>query len=397
MSHGLTATDGMFTVREAAWHDLGVTFEEYPTRAQAQAIAHPWEPLRDDIYRKVTTTIEVPLPEGHQRFWVRDELDGVHGEFDTAEEAQAFIDASDVSDSAQPLELRIDDFGTEEVTEDRLITGWYANVRSDNGAELGVVSDKYVTVSNSELWDIAEALEQSGTDVMFETGGSLRGGAQVWVLVRLQEPLVIKGDKRGETIPYFALQNSHDGSGSFRGQATMTRIVCMNTCHAADMDARARGTEFTFKHTKNVSDRIASAREALTGWRQAIEDWKVQQEHLITLPVSDAGVTEFLEKFIPMPPRHLISDKVALNVEMEREKWLGGYRSITGEGIENTAYGLVQASTEYANWARKAHNAESRFRRTFLSRDALTASSVTFALEAAKFDGGSLGKKLATV
>ncbi len=48
----------------------------------------------------------------------------------------------------------------------------------------------------------------------------------VWVLVRLKEPLMVKGDKRGETIPYFALQNSHDGVGAFRGQATMTRIVC---------------------------------------------------------------------------------------------------------------------------------------------------------------------------
>lgn len=335
MGHGLTATDGMFTVRQAAWHDLGVVFEDYPNREEAQQIAHPWEPLREPLFRKSL---------------ILNEETGEH---------------------------------EETITE---LAGWYGNQRSDNGALLGVVTDKYVTVTNAELWDIAEALEQSGADVMYETGGSLRGGAQVWVLVRLAEPLSIKGDPRGETIPYFALQNSHDGSGSFRGQATMTRIVCMNTSHVADMDARARGTEFTFRHTKNVGDRILQAREALTGWRQSIEDWRVQQEELIQIPISNAGVTAFIERFIPKPLPHLISERVEANIDDERNKWLAAYRSITGEGIENTAYGLVQASTEYANWARKAHNAESRFKRTFLSRDRIITTAVEFALTAATVD-----------
>jgi phage/plasmid-like protein (TIGR03299 family) len=345
----------MFTVREAAWHDLGVVFEDYPTRAEAQETAHPWEPLRDDIYR-------------HVPVYAQDD------------------EGKDLLDEGGKKVPVLDADGNI-VLEPKLMTGYYANVRSDNGFELGVVTDKYVTVSNTELWDIAEAIEQSGTDVMYETGGSLNGGKQVWALVRLQKPLVIKGDPRGETIPYFALQNSHDGSGSFRGQATMTRIVCMNTAHAADMDARARGTEFMFRHTKNVADRISQAQQALGGWRQSIEDWQVQTEYLVTVPITNAGVQAFLEKFIPMPPEHLISERVKANVEEERNKWLTGYRSITGDGIENTAYGVVQASTEYANWARKANNAESRFRRTFLSRDRIISDSVTLALDAAKFDG----------
>lgn len=354
MSAGLTATDGMFTVRQAAWHDLGVVFENYPSREEAQKIAHPWEPLREPLFRN--TPIYAKAEDG-----------------------------SFLHDKDGKLVPGLDATG-EPVFELTELTGWYGNQRSDNGALLGVVTDKYTTVSNAELWDIAEALEQSGTDVMYETGGSLRGGAQVWVLVRLQNPLTIKGDPRGETIPYFALQNSHDGSGAFRGQATMTRIVCMNTAHVADMDSRARGTEFTFRHTKNVSDRITQAQQALSGWRQSIEDWALQQEHLITVKVTDAGVQQFLETFIPKPPKHLITDRVEANIDEDRAKWLGAYRSITGEGIENTAYGLVAASTEYAEWHRRANSAESRFRRTFLSSNRIVSDAVSIALEAAKVD-----------
>lgn len=369
MPAGLTPTDGMFTTRESAWHHLGVVFEDYPTRAQAQATAHPWEPLREDVYRHLPIYKTDP---------------------DTGEVLR--------DKKGEPIQTRRNGAPAFESVK---MEGWYANVRSDNGFELGVVNESYVTVTNSELWDIAEALEQDKRgDVMFETGGSLRGGKQVWALVRLREPLVIRGDKHGATIPYFALQNSHDGTGAFRGQATMTRIVCMNTAMAADMDARARGTEFTFKHTKSVHDRVDQAQQALGGWRQAVEDWQVQCEELIKVKVTAEGVKSFLENFIPKPLPHLISEKVAANVDADRAAWMASYNSVTttGSHIEGTAYGLVQASTEYANWARGARSAESRFRRTFLSRDKLTADSVVLALEAAKVDNtGQFDKQLATV
>lgn len=328
--HELTNSDGMFTVRQAAWHGLGTVFEDYPNRETAQALAHPWEPVQEPLYRKHTLV----TPDGEEHI--------SHTEVD----------------------------------------GWLANVRNDNSVALGVVPKSYNLVSNNTLWDVAEALESSGTDVMYETGGSLRGGAMVWCLVRLKEPLLVKGDKRGETIPYFALQNSHDGSGAFRGQATMTRIVCANTSRVADMEAKARGTEFTFRHSKNVGDRIAEAQEALGGWRQSLTDWQASMEELLGLKVTQGATAKFLHRFIPMPPKNLISDLVEQNVLKARDQWKECYNGITGEGIDGTAYGLVQASTEYQEWYRRANNAESRFRRSFLTKNAIVASAVELAKQA---------------
>lgn len=330
MSHELTSSDGMFTVRQAAWHGLGTVFEDYPSRAEAQALAHPWEPTQEPLYRRQTY------------------VDPVGSEHETYLE----------------------------------VPGWLANVRDDNGHELGVVPKTYNLVNNSLLWDVAEALEKSGSDVMYETGGSLKGGAMVWVLVRLQEPLAVKGDKRGETIPYFALQNSHDGSGAFRGQATMTRIVCANTSRVADLDAKARGTEFTFRHSKNVRERIEEAQQALSGWRQSLTDWQDQMESLIAAPVTTTNEVKFLHRFIPMPPKNLISEQVEQNVYKARDQWKECYNGITGEGIEKTAYGLVQASIEYQEWYRRANNSESRFRRSFLSKNSIVATAVDLALQA---------------
>jgi hypothetical protein len=174
----MTSSDGFFAVRQAAWHGLGTVFEDYPKRVEAQQLAHPWEPMAVPVYTR-RVVVE------------RDEITGQEVEREVFEE----------------------------------IKGHVANIRDDNRAELGVVPVTYNLVQNSQLWDVAEALENSGPDVMFETGGSYGGGKGVWVLIRLKEPLIVRGDPRGETIPYYALQNSHDGTGAFRGQATMTRMT----------------------------------------------------------------------------------------------------------------------------------------------------------------------------
>src|SRR5215204_49388 len=55
MPAGITERDGFFTVRGPAWHDLEGSHDlaEYPTRREAQEIAHNWEPVPEPVYRKV--------------------------------------------------------------------------------------------------------------------------------------------------------------------------------------------------------------------------------------------------------------------------------------------------------------------------------------------------------
>lgn len=316
MAHEITSTDNLFSVRQPTWHKLGVLLDEHPTRAEAQQIAHPWEPLSQPVY------------------------------------------------TAEP---RIGEDG-ELTTEYVEVKSHKAIARSDSGATLGVVGHTYEPVTNTELWDIAEALQADATDVKFETAGSLKGGANVWILIRLEEPLQLVGDERGETIPYYALQNSHDGMGSFRGQATMTRIVCANTSKMADLDAKARGTEFVFRHTKNVGQRVEEARAALAGWRESIETWKALSQHLLTVKMDDDDVLGFLDRWLPIPEFGITSERVRENAHQARQAWFSSLRSVTCESIENTAYGVLQASIEYAEHLRAARTDESRFKRAYLDR-----------------------------
>ena len=328
MAHEIWDSDNLLSVRQPTWHGLGKILPEYPSREEAQAIAHPWEPISEPVY-----TAEPKL--GHQ-------------------------DTEDLL------------FPTVEYLQ---VPGFKAIRRSDNGDTLGVTTDGYEPVSNNEMWDIAEAIQGSGVDVQYETAGSLKGGRKVWVLIRLNEPLEIAGDKQGAVLPYYTLQNSHDGTGAFRGQATVTRIVCANTAQMADLDARARGTEFAFSHTKNVRDRIEEARTALTGWRESLEDYKMLTEHLLTVHVTGDELQAFIERFIPQPPPGLASDRVMDNVKKARTTYWDVLHGPTNQGIEHTAQGLLAASIEYAEHYRRAHTEESRFRRSFLDRNQVVQSA----------------------
>lgn len=333
MAHNITERDGFFTVRQAAWHGLGTVLGEYPTIEEAKKIAHPWEPITEEIFRRVVEVNE----EG------------------------------ELVEHMEPIE------------------NFVAKVRSDTNEVLGVTSETLETVNNSVMYDIAEAIEgEARGSVQLETGGSLLGGKKVWLLLKLRDPLMISDDPNGAVIPYYALQNAHDGSGSFRGQATMTRIVCDNTAQMADLDARTRGTEFTFSHTKGIHDRIEEARTALTGWRDSVRSYRQMMTHLRELEITREQQRTFLDAWMPLPMPNVATERSMLFAEKARETYMSILNGPTCEGIDLTVYGLVQASVEYLNYGRRAHTQATRFKRSYLTRDEMVSTAKELALSVAQ-------------
>jgi phage/plasmid-like protein (TIGR03299 family) len=218
MNHQITSTDSTFSVREMPWMGLlngeVKVLEDYPDRAEAQAIAHPWDPIEQPVFRRTITMSD-------------------EGPVSSFEE----------------------------------IPGEKELVRSDNGDHLSVVASTRGTVTNSEMWDVAEAIGgQEG--VRYETAGSLDGGKKVWILMRLDEPLQIKGDPNGGTLAFFALQGGHSrDSGAWRGQGINTRIVCANTSSWADVEADRNGHCFNFRHSSKVGS-------GATRWRCGSWPWR---------------------------------------------------------------------------------------------------------------------------
>jgi phage/plasmid-like protein (TIGR03299 family) len=334
MAHNITERDTVISVRDAGWHGLAEVLDDYVTPEQARTLAFPWEPVTTPLYRAVP-------------------IIGENGPETSYEEVPGIV-------------------GVE---------------RSDTGEFFGSVGEGFVHATNKELTEIAESIEGIGSgEVKVETAGSLKGGRKVWMLLRLAEPMTVKGDPHGETIPYFALQNSHDGTGSFRGQALMTRIICDNTSQMADVEARHNGYEFTFRHTAGLKDRIEEAQAAIQMWRDSISNWQIIMDELVNLKVTDEQRQAFVDEFIPMPvSTKTVSQRVITNIETARSEFWGIINGITSEGIDHTAYGLVQASVEFQQHVRGVRansdlaRRESRFKRAYLDRDRMTTNAIDLA------------------
>jgi len=277
-------------------------------------------------------------------------------------------------------------YGTPDAPQYRSIDGQKGIVRDDNGEWLAIMNDTYTPFSNADLGPLAEALVND-PEVQYETAGSLKGGRKVWALLRLRDPFEVPGDPKGATLPYLAVQNSHDGSGSLRAQRLMTRIVCDNTSRAADAEADRHGMQYTFRHTASINDRVAEAKQVIAGLKDSRQTYLDWADDLLGIRITAEQEEAFIQMMMPLPDAAaLISDRVKANVEEARgdlRRILNDGEGTTPEVIRPTAYGLVQAAGEYLDHVRGYRSDETHFSRTYLTDEPLKAKAEVFARQAA--------------
>ncbi len=261
------------------------------------------------------------------------------------------------------------------------IEGFTRIARSDTGATLALPSADYSIISNAEMGEIVEAVLDE-PNMAYDTAGSLSGGRKVWALLKLDEPYQIPGDP-SLTFPYGAIVNHHDAKGACQVLRTTVRIVCANTFGAAEAEGDRHGARFIFRHTSQWKDRVEEAKAAVVGIRTGAATWREIATELALLPVDERQVEVFLSEFIPMPPKGLVSERVANNVETARAKFRGLLNSPSCEGINGSAYGLVEAAGEYLDHVRGARNVDTIVGRQLLRVEPMKTRAVNLAREVA--------------
>lgn len=263
------------------------------------------------------------------------------------------------------------DEGGEPVYEDRYeeVPGSKFVERDDTGSVIGErVSDKWTPITNTTLYEIADALVGGGMKV--DASGSLRGGSTVWVLAKLDEPYTLPGDN-SVSYPYVAVVNSHDGLGACRAMSTQVRVVCMNTVQGSFMESARSGLYYEFRHTAKVQERIDEAKKAIAGARNDAAGWLEMANELVGLKVTSDSYAAFLAEFFPEPPAGATSDKVKANIAAARQQFTTCYNSVTNEAHHGTALALVNASVEYLDHLRGYRNADTLLGRQLLRPEPL--------------------------
>lgn len=208
---------------------------------------------------------------------------------------------------------------------------------------LGVVGSAYHPLQNEEHAEFLNRLaDESGA--IFDTAGSLRGGRQVFVTMRLPESLQVGGNDRVDLN--IAALNSHDGSSAFRLLVTPVRVVCANTQAAALREHKA---SISIRHTRNAKAAVQSAREALGLTFAYVREFENEAERLINTTMTDAAFAELTATVFGTVGRD--ATPRAKRAERRRTDALTGLwaDANTQAGVRHTAWAGYQSVVEYVD------------------------------------------------
>ena len=273
------AVETMFYTREKPWHGLGIRVENAPDSKEALELAGlDWQVVQEPIFS--TSGVEIP--------------------------------------------------------------GYKANVRDSDSKVLGIVSDRYKIIQNSEAFSFTDML--IGEGVRYETAGSLFGGRKVWMLAKLPQEYIITGER---ISPYLVFTNTHDGSGAVRCAVTPIRVVCSNTLNLALSSAER---SWSMIHTGDIQHKLEDARNTLLHAGEYMEKLGEEIERLRDIKLTEQQVCDYIDALIPESK----SDSLGRRRNIKRSKAGIVQRYLEAPDLkrmDHNAYRFINAVSDYATHA----------------------------------------------
>lgn len=304
MSHEIMQYDNMVSVHEEPWHGLGVVLPDYIPALEVQHVAG---------------------------------LDW------TAEKRNLFT----VDREGQPV----------------MVGDRYAIVRSDNDYPIGVVGDVYEVFQNDDLFKFMDGFcNETGSQI--ETAGSLRNGRIVWALATAGMTEYVHDDP---VKKYFLFKNGFDGGSAIEICFTNVRVVCNNTLSMALQGAT---NMWRVRHSAAMHRQVEVAKQAVLMEKRSSDAMAEIMKKLAATQLTESTMEKITANFIARDLRSLESSPELMDIKLERKHDTKVLEQIldlqaTGAGsdipgVQGTAYGLLNAATEYADHYKTVRRTDGR-------------------------------------
>ncbi len=235
----------------------------------------------------------------------------------------------------------------------RIYEGAHVLFRSDNKHPLGIVSPSYKTVQPKDLVDTFRGVLREG-GLELSSVGVLFQGARFFCTAKIGEASPVS--QRDRIGAYILGVSSLDGSLKTSFRRSSTRVVCNNTLRMAFAEGPA---ELTISHRSHYDP---AAVRAFMGLNTAAWD---SFRHTITRLANKAIDTEATEVVLQglFGGEKKDADKVRESAGFKTVLRLfqGDGKGAKMDGVFGTAWGLLNAVTEYADHHVRAQSDENRF------------------------------------
>lgn len=225
------------------------------------------------------------------------------------------------------------------------INGYFANTRNTDNKVLGIVTDRYKVVQNSEAFEFTDNL--IGNDVHYETAGSLQGGKKIWLLAKMPETKVA-----GDVVePYLCFTNSHDGTGAIKACMTPIRVVCNNTLNLALNTAKRM---WSTGHKGNMEAKLAEAKYTLQLAETYMYELDKKADDLANVSVSIKQIATILDELFPV--KDTDSDIKKKNVAEAKNEYFKCYNAPDLDKFIGSAWGAINAMVDMADHSEPRRN-----------------------------------------
>jgi phage/plasmid-like protein (TIGR03299 family) len=219
---------------------------------------------------------------------------------------------------------------------------------------LGVVGQRYVPLQNEDLFSFGDNILDGGG--RWETAGSLRGGRVVFGSLALERETILDPNGVADKVKTYLLVNtSHDGSIAIQASITPVRVVCANTLNLAlNRTKKKNGVKQSFKirHTQTAEGKIQIARETLGLANKYMDEFDLMAKAMIEKEITAQQFNDIILAAYPKPEK---DSKGAIKkwenkVDLINDIYTGEFNGM----IANTAWGAFNALTERLDWYRAA-------------------------------------------
>ncbi len=237
--------------------------------------------------------------------------------------------------------------------------------QDDPETHLGIVSDRYQVVQPGEVLEFfRDLVEDQG--LKLNTAGTLFGGKRFWALASLNDGVDIV--RKDRVNGFVLLATSADGSLATTAQFTTVRVVCNNTLSMSVAEGKkAKGDRVAVRHS-SVFD-ASQVKTALGVAPQAMQTFKEQMQAL-------AGRTVQVDEATDLVHGLLLSNKLVSSVDPLKSKATVDILKLFDGGakgadlVGRSAWGLLNAVTEYVDHSIKARSDSHRLDSAWFGRGA---------------------------
>ena len=214
--------------------------------------------------------------------------------------------------------------------------------RSDTHTPLAVVGSKYKVVQPIEVLEFFRNLTvEHGWSL--ETAGVLFNGAKYWALARTGQEVRIMGQDLLQD--YVLLATACDGTLRTVAKRTSVRVVCNNTLSLATMTDKQLAIKIS--HASNFDAAAVQAKMGLVdSWSQFSET----VEALASRKVTNREAVDFVIGLFGDSSKPVDAQPAIQTIAKVLQLFDGQGRGAELASSKGTAWGLVNATTEYVDW-----------------------------------------------